>query len=163
MITLFVLLLVLILVIFMSGCTSNNQIVNKTYQGNGVSFNYPSDYVITESNGSSGQFLNGSSGQKTFEVSKIGINESFKIFTLRAKQLTEKSLTNPTVFINNETNLTIDGSNAYQLSFMMTVSNKTGLYTWTVFDKKDSRYIIRFKNDYTYQDTKTVLDSFNVN
>ena len=70
-----ILITVLIFIIAISGCTYNDigPGVEKTYNDNGVSFNYPQEYEIKNVSNGSGVFVEGISGWDpncTFQISK---------------------------------------------------------------------------------------------
>ena len=159
-----VILSVLILVIAVSGCISSSKEgkTNSTYDGKEVSFVYPSDYNVTQING------NGSplslKGEKTeisiFQVQKIIINESFDKYVNETKHNLLEGY--PTTKLVNETNLTVDGSKAYQINYVMVIDGSTFNNTYTVFDKNSSRYVIYFAVDNANYNSNIVLNSFKV-
>ena len=159
-----VLALLILLVVVVSWPSSDSEKTStSTYQGNGVSFNYPSDYVITEAKQSNGRFLNGSSDTKTFEISKKSIDEDLETFFTETKQLlADANAAGQYTSISNETQLTVDGAKAYQITYSMVIAGETKHHTYTVFDKNGSRYVVLFVNDYYGLDSKVVLDSFKV-
>lgn len=157
-------LVVLILIIAVSGCFSSfkGERTNSTYNGSVVSFIYPSDYVITEVNRENGIFLKGNkTDDRTFEVSKKSINQSFDSQVSGIKQLLIEDPSLQTKIVN-EKNLTVDGSKAYQTTYTMVIAENIVWNTYTVFDKNGSRYVILFTGDYTNYDTDIVVNSLKV-
>jgi hypothetical protein len=161
-----VILSVLILVIVVSGCTSffKDGKTNSTYNGKEVSFVYPSDYNITQFNGN-GLPLS-LKGEKTdvsvFLVQKMIINESFDKYVNETKHNRLDGHSTIKTKLVNETNLTVDGSKAYQINYVMVIDGIPFNNTYTVFDKNSSRYVIYFAGDNTNYNSNIVLNSFKV-
>lgn len=141
--------MILVLVVLTSGCTSINEFVknlnntgNKTYSGNGVSFNYPENWSIDNDKARNKIFVykNVSFNQVQFMVQIIynnGMAEQGAINNIRESSFAFPGWTR----ISNNT-LTVDGKTAYE----------------DVFNVNDTHYseIMRFdqmcfvKNENTY-------------
>jgi len=131
----------LVVVVAISGCTSQNTSSNKTYSANGVSFTYPGNW--TEQNitsyqtqfGSAGNVLGvvGDESNNTFGVVKLNIGSNQRVATLSEWASSYNStMKNGGSKYVSEKPLTVDGINAYQVTMI-----DSGNYVTDVFFVKN--------------------------
>ena len=165
----FVLIIImLVLIAAASGCTSQQNTSPKTYNANGVSFNYPGNW--TEQNLSDLQSQLGSAGTV---LAVVGDNSAYKFSIYKLNIGANQRLTTLSEFASNNNNTiknqgktyvsekqrTIDGVNAYQITFQSSGAYITNVY----FVKNGTGYISTYgapNND--QQNLDLILDSLKI-
>jgi hypothetical protein len=138
---------ILVLVVAVSGCTSTNTSSNKTYSANGVTFIYPGNW--TEQNLTSLQTTIGSTGTalavvgdgsgNKFGVAKrnIGSNERVSSLSEWASGYNSSMQSQGSTYVS-EKSLTVNGVDAYQMTFQDSGSYITDIF----FVKNGTGYLV---------------------
>lgn len=154
---------ILLVVVFAAGCTTQPQ----TYNGNGISFQYPGDWStdyksdIQQSFGSSANVLaslgKDNSGIAVAKVNATGISVS----TNQLVSTVKSSLQSGGFQVVSEKTRTVDGANANEIVLK---DNSTGLYgSFTIFKKNNDIYLIMIATpDNNQQTVDMILNSFKI-
>lgn len=141
---------VLIIIIAISGCTYQDigPGVEKTYKGNGVSFNYPHEYEIKNVSNESGVFVEGKSNWDsdfTFQISEESLDNIGKINGMSLDDLRNTDrLTQANYTVEEVQNITID--NIHGLDMIYAHYNPPYVkYESIFFQKNMKRYNILFE------------------
>ena len=140
----------LIFIIAISGCTYEDKGpgVEKTYKGNGVSFNYPHEYEIKNVSNGSGVFVEGKSNWDyncTFQISKEPLDSSGKINGISLNDLRDTyKLTQANYTVEEVQNITIDKIKAIDIIYAHYNPPYTK-YESLFFEKNITRYNILFE------------------
>lgn len=148
----------IILFVVMGGMFTPEKTHDLNYSGNGVSFNYTSNYDIQNVTGENGTFVKGTSGEDNFQVSTIEKKENFDQYVNDSLALIEEA-----GFVTYEKRfIQIDGVKAFKITFELTGLETVN--TVIAFDKNNKRYVILFssKNVPSLSEVSTVTDSFKV-
>lgn len=149
---LYVVLVLLVMIVAISGCTTSQTASNKTYSANGVSFTYPGN--ASEQNSSTFDSIAGSQGTV---LASVGDNSSFdfgviKIIVGSNQQLNTinqwaKNM-NATFKSENDTyvrekKVTIDGVDGY----IMVAKDSQYYYQGAIFIKNNTGYLAFMRSD----------------
>lgn len=141
---------VLISIIAISGCTYEDigPGVEKTYKGNGVSFNYPHEYKIKNLSSESGVFVEGTSNWDsncTFKISKEPLDSTGKINGISLNDLRNTDrLTQANYTVEEVQNITIDNVKAVDITYA-SYNPPYVKYESISFEKNMKRYNILFE------------------
>lgn len=138
-------LVLLVMVVAISGCTTTNT-SNKTYNANGVTFTYPGNATEQDSSsiqstvGSTGDMLAAVGDNETFlfGVAKINLNSSQRLATLSewVTSLNKTVKSNGQTYITSK-NMTINDVKAVMIAF----NDSSFYYREAFFIKNDTGYI----------------------
>ena len=157
----------LVIIVFASGCTSPKNIITNTYSANGVTFNYPENWM--ELNSSSVQPLIGSQGtviaavgedsDSGFAIAKLNLDD------LKLASLSELASVVNTTQINqgftyeSQNLTTVDSVNAYEITYQY---NGTYL-TDVIFYKNGNGYIAFYVDtNNNQQNLQMILNSLKI-
>jgi len=151
-------LAILIMVVTISGCTTNQtQPANKTYSASGLSFTYPENWEELDKTsyqsvlGNKGELmvLVGDGAGNAFGIAKlrnIGSQKPTLNYLVMNYNSTLKS--NGTEYVS-ERYLTVDSANGYEI----TVKSSSNYYSALVFVKNDTGYLAVFQSTGNDQQT----------
>lgn len=154
-------ILIILFIIVISGCTYENKTPSreKKYIGNGVSFNYPPEYEVKEVKNKSGVFLVGQSGwdpNYTFQISKELADNNGK-----AKGKTIGDLKNPKLYtgfnVEEIENIKINNVTGFEIIYAR-YNPPYVKYEKIIFEKSNKRYTLLFRyNGVGVTDTRATL------
>lgn len=145
--------------------TNTNNTNTLTYQGNGISFNYPTSWSVkTAENTTSNELVSlqrSVNGVSLLSISKESAGGHSLVYWMGIMQSPAKSSGNT---LTSTKNVTVDGSPGYQINWKYT-SNGGGEQQSTFFIKNDTLYSFLVTTDSIsgiQSDLDTILNSFKV-
>lgn len=152
-------LMILVLVIFISGCTSTPSL-NQTFNSSGISFNFPSNWDKKDSG--NGTLLNGvkfqdlgsilSNDKKiTVVVGKENLSDTPNITLVNVKDIIKQNIqNNHNITYLSENNSTVNNNQVYEL-VASAKNNKTGSVSKNLLvitgKQQQSAYFVEFSTD----------------
>lgn len=154
-------ILIIFFIIATSGCTykDNTPSREKKYIGNGVSFNYPPEYVVNEIKNKSGVFVVGQSGwdsNYTFQISKESLDDNGKV-----QEKTMEDLKNPKLYegfrVEEIENIKISNTSGFEIIYAC-YDPPYVKYEKMIFEKNHKRYTLLFRyNGVGVTDTRATV------
>ena len=154
----FAILGMLILVVFVSGCTSSSQNLNKTFSSQGLTFNYPSDWTTGNFTGEQAVNLTNLTSLGVLvshtglglEVSKVNLSSiSNKISVESFKNSSKASLINESAQILSDNQTNVNGAIIYAVVYTKnnTSTNKSEKTIIVITGNMQNAYVMQFTGD----------------